>query len=283
MKAYSQDLRTRVIQADLDGERTQEQVAERFSVSRRTVSSWLKLLDEQGDLLPVPTQRGPQTKISGPILECLERLSTQHPDATLDELSGELFEETGVFVSTSSIFRALKKLNITRKKTLVATERARPDVLIARYQYCVRIERIPLENLLFLDESGSNLAMTRRYARSPKGTRAQGSAPRNWGKNTTMLAAISLAGIVGAVTVSGSVNGPFSRPLWSNGLRNRPCLRRSYVRGHQGMVCWSRVHVQINLGTAPKLHDRPGRKQRMFFVERRVVRNPPKTIPAQKK
>jgi hypothetical protein len=46
--------------------------------------------------------------------------------------------------------------------------------------------------------------MTRRYARAPKGERAYGSVLRNRGKNTTLLASMSLEGMGEAMTVEGS-------------------------------------------------------------------------------
>jgi transposase len=46
--------------------------------------------------------------------------------------------------------------------------------------------------------------MTRRYGRAPRGQRAYGSVPRNRGKNTTLLASLSLEGIGTAMTVEGS-------------------------------------------------------------------------------
>jgi hypothetical protein len=46
--------------------------------------------------------------------------------------------------------------------------------------------------------------MTRRYARAPKGERAYGRVPRNRGKNTTLLASMSLSGMGGAMAVEGA-------------------------------------------------------------------------------
>ena len=46
--------------------------------------------------------------------------------------------------------------------------------------------------------------MTRRYARAPKGERAYGRVPRNRGKNTTLLASMSLSGIGEAMAVEGA-------------------------------------------------------------------------------
>jgi hypothetical protein len=36
--------------------------------------------------------------------------------------------------------------------------------------------------LVFVDESGINLAMARRYGRAPKGLRVHGAAPKNYGQ-----------------------------------------------------------------------------------------------------
>jgi len=49
--------------------------------------------------------------------------------------------------------------------------------------------------------------MARLYARAPKGERAYASAPVNKGKNVTVLGALSLAGIVEAMTIDGSADG----------------------------------------------------------------------------
>lgn len=57
--------------------------------------------------------------------------------------------------------------------------------------------------LVFVDESGSNIALTPLYARAPKGQRAYGSVPRNRGKNTTLLASLSVEGIGASMLLEG--------------------------------------------------------------------------------
>lgn len=49
--------------------------------------------------------------------------------------------------------------------------------------------------------------MARLYARAPKGERAYASAPVNKGQNVTVLGALSLDGIVEAMTIDGSADG----------------------------------------------------------------------------
>lgn len=58
----------------------------------------------------------------------------------------------------------------------------------------------------FIDESGVNISMTRLYGRAPKGHRVVGSIPQNWGRNITMLAALSVTGVVAAMTVEGATD-----------------------------------------------------------------------------
>ncbi len=61
--------------------------------------------------------------------------------------------------------------------------------------------------MVFVDECGSNIALTPIYARAPKGQRAYGSIPRNRGKNTTLMASLSLEGMGEAMILEGSANG----------------------------------------------------------------------------
>ena len=58
-------------------------------------------------------------------------------------------------------------------------------------------------DLVFLDESGCNTDMTRRYAYSLGGSRAVDSAPLSKPKNTTILSSIQLDGTLRYTTFSG--------------------------------------------------------------------------------
>ena len=58
-----------------------------------------------------------------------------------------------------------------------------------------------------MDESGFHTSMTRLRARAPKGKRAYGKVPKNRGKNTTLIAAITLQGAMGeSMTVEGATD-----------------------------------------------------------------------------
>jgi transposase len=65
---------------------------------------------------------------------------------------------------------------------------------------------VPIHDLVFVDECGSTIALTPLYARAPRGQRAVGAVPRNWGKNTTLVAGLTLDGIQAPMILEGAVD-----------------------------------------------------------------------------
>jgi len=60
---------------------------------------------------------------------------------------------------------------------------------------------------VFVDESGFHTSLMRLYARAPRGKRAYGKVPRNRGKNTTLIASITLEGGMGeSVAIEGATD-----------------------------------------------------------------------------
>lgn len=87
-----------------------------------------------------------------------------------------------------------------------ATERETERVQQLRVQYWQEIGQVNIENLVFVDETGSNLSMTRRYARSRRGSRAYNHAPYGRGQNVTLIGAMALRGLVGEITFPGATD-----------------------------------------------------------------------------
>jgi transposase len=81
-----------------------------------------------------------------------------------------------------------------QKKSQIAQERDEE----ARGLWRWLASHFDARRLVFVDESGFHTSMTRLRARAPKGKRAYGKVPRNRGKNTTLIAAITLQGAMGA-------------------------------------------------------------------------------------
>jgi transposase len=90
-----------------------------------------------------------------------------------------------------------------KKKTLGATERDEA----ARAGYQEQIKQLDANQIVVVDECGSNIALTPLYARAPKGKRAYGSVPRNRGKNMTLIAALSRQGVMASMILDGAANG----------------------------------------------------------------------------
>jgi transposase len=65
-------------------------------------------------------------------------------------------------------------------------------------------EEIDAGRLVFVDEMGSNTALSSLFAWARRGERAHGKAPRNRGKNTTLLASMSAEGMGSCPAVLGS-------------------------------------------------------------------------------
>ena len=77
---------------------------------------------------------------------------------------------------------------------------------------------LSLTRCKFIDESGLNLAMTPLYGRAPKGERAVGSVPINYGENLTLIGALSLSGLEALMTVEGATDGEVFRAYVEQGL-----------------------------------------------------------------
>ncbi len=69
------------------------------------------------------------------------------------------------------------------------------------------VRSIVSERFVFVDECSTNISLSPIYARAPKGERARGKAPRNWGKNVSLICAIDAGGTKPSMSVEGAVNG----------------------------------------------------------------------------
>jgi transposase len=129
MKAYSEDLRERVVRAVAIGT-PRDEVAARFAVSAPTIERWLRLKQETGGLAPRPVP-GPVAVKTEAVMAALPERLAEHADATLAEQCTWWHEVSGVAVSTATLSRALTRLGRTRNKVAegARTQRDRPGRL----------------------------------------------------------------------------------------------------------------------------------------------------------
>jgi transposase len=110
-KAYSMDLRKRVIEACDQGE-TIAQVAQRFAVSTSFVNKLRQRRRERGTLAAKPHGGGRQPVLSPEHDQRLRALLAAQPDLTLEALRAKL----GVKVHLSSLWYRLRRLGLRFKK-----------------------------------------------------------------------------------------------------------------------------------------------------------------------
>jgi transposase len=113
MVPYSIDLRERVLTAVDAGEGTQEEIARRFRVSARWIRKLLARRAATGSIAPEANGGGRKPLIQAEGAEALRDAVRADPDATLEELR----QATGFAGCLMTVWRALGRLKITRKKS----------------------------------------------------------------------------------------------------------------------------------------------------------------------
>jgi transposase len=114
MKAYSEDLRQRIVKAVLSGQ-SERQVAQTFAVSHATVKRLVKQYQTTGHLTP-KARPGRPRQIQATQHELLKNQWQKQPDAKLEWHCEECTRITGVKVSRSTMCRMLKRLGWRRQE-----------------------------------------------------------------------------------------------------------------------------------------------------------------------
>jgi transposase len=84
----------------------------------------------------------------------------------------------------------------------------REEVAQERAAFREEVSRIRLEDLVFVDESGINTAMTRLYGRAPEGERALGRAPAGRWRQLTILGGLSVQGLIACMSIEAATDTP---------------------------------------------------------------------------
>lgn len=100
---------------------------------------------------------------------------------------------------------------VAKKKTLIASEQDRPDVVERRQQWRATQPDIDPGRFVFIDETWAKTNMTRTYGRSLLGTRLIEKTPCGRWQTTTFLGALRSTGFIAPLTVEGAINGPLFR------------------------------------------------------------------------
>lgn len=126
MKAYSLDLRKKIVDTYFKEPVSQRKLAKRFGVALSFVEKLLKQLRETGDLAPKAHGGGPKPKLNATHLALVAALVEADNDATLEELCQSLKEKTTITISRSTMGRVLQQLNLTCKKNAARHREGHP-------------------------------------------------------------------------------------------------------------------------------------------------------------
>ena len=116
MKAYSLDLRQKIVDAYNQREGSQRQLAKRFRVSLTFIENLLKRYRTDGTVEPRAHGGGQVAKVSREQEAVIVTLVEQNNDAILVELCDQLEQRIGVRLSRATMGRYVQKLKLTRKK-----------------------------------------------------------------------------------------------------------------------------------------------------------------------
>ena len=116
MSAYADDLRERVLAAYAAGTHTVGEVAARFCVSDSFVRKLRRRQRTTGSSSALPHRGGPAPLLDATGRDGLAACVARQPDATLAELRGQLAAEGGPAVGQTTAGKALRALDLRRKK-----------------------------------------------------------------------------------------------------------------------------------------------------------------------
>lgn len=114
MKAYSMDLRKRVMAVYDSGRYTLKQVAERFEVTARWIQQLRQRRKLEGTIAPHPQNQGRKPAFRGKQLDELNDFVRHRPDATLGQIQEHF--SSRVCCSIVAIHYTLKRLGWRYKK-----------------------------------------------------------------------------------------------------------------------------------------------------------------------
>src|ERR1700722_9941184 len=143
-KAYSQDLRDRVIDAVERGEMSRRAAARRYAISESVAIKWLERVERDGSREPVGHGGHRASKLM-PHLDFLQAARSGKSDITLQGLCDRLLSERGVKADTSMMSRFFRRIGITLKKrpSSRASRTAPTSAAIARAGEPIRAASIP--------------------------------------------------------------------------------------------------------------------------------------------
>lgn len=115
-RAYSNDLRRKLLEAHQQGKGTLEQLAEKFGVSLGFAKKISAALRRTGRMELTEWRHGRPNQVTPVVQEWLRGVLRQQPDLTLGELQQELREQRQVRLSIPRVWVVLRQMKLRLKK-----------------------------------------------------------------------------------------------------------------------------------------------------------------------
>jgi len=120
---YSLDLKQKLLKSYLEGNYTQKEISKIFGVSRYFLIDIIKRYREKGNLEPDTFKCGRKSILSDLDKEYLKISVEKDRSITLAELSINLKNERNIKVSTTTIHKYLKSINMNYKKNSLRSKK----------------------------------------------------------------------------------------------------------------------------------------------------------------
>jgi len=204
-KPYSMDLRQRAVTAVLKEGLSRHESAVRFGVAPSTVINWVRRFREAGSVAPSRMGGRKPKAIAGEYAAFLAR-RVRDGAFTLRGLVAELAER-GLKVDYRSVWNSFTPRSSASKKTVVASERDRPDVARRRAQWTKRQSGIDPKRLVFIDETWTKTNMEPLRGWAPKGERLVAKVPHRHWQTMTFVASLRHDRIEAPWLIDGPIDG----------------------------------------------------------------------------
>ena len=205
-RAYSQDLRDRVIDVVLGGMPARRAAAQ-FEIGVATAIVWVRRVRASGERTARRQGQPRRSKLDPQhdFLLGLVRTDAGHDDrrdATASCHGARHEGERGHYLDLPRPLRP-----DVQKKSAHAAERDRPDILKRREAWFEDQLELDPSKLVFIDETGAATNMARLRGRAQKGERLRAGIPQGHWKTTTFVAGLRLTGMTAPMVLDGPMNG----------------------------------------------------------------------------
>ena len=169
-KALDDGTRRLIVELAMNHHKSAADISRQLRIPYNTVITIINVFFKHGCLAVSPRGGDKVTKLSDTHTDWLEAKLNEFPTLTVAQLHAQLSTEfPEVRVSTTTVSRALSHIGFTLKSVRPSVEgRNTPATIEKRREFVTRIHQqgIRFHEAVFIDETGYNLHVHRRFGRS---------------------------------------------------------------------------------------------------------------------